>query len=126
MTSSPTISVSGLAPITPLDELVAGFTGASADALVDDFGGHVEDENAAIHINHENDHQRADNGAEHPETFLRTLLEVVFPFVMAGFGCMFAGVVLDIVQVRASVNLHLIGRINCHVSTGVCTTSCGK
>lgn len=88
--------------MSPVDELAPGFSGASVDALVDDLGGHVEDENAAIHSNLESD-QRVDAVTEHPETFLRILLEVVFPFVMAGFGCMFAGVVLDIVQVRACV-----------------------
>lgn len=34
------------------------------------------------------------------ESFFRILLETVFPFIMAGFGCAFAGIVLDIVQVR--------------------------
>jgi hypothetical protein len=37
--------------------------------------------------------------SEKPEAFGRTLLEVAVPFLMAGFGCVFAGILLDIVQV---------------------------
>ena len=33
------------------------------------------------------------------ESFLRTLLETILPFTMAGFGCVLAGIVLDRVQV---------------------------
>src|SRR6218665_3266289 len=33
------------------------------------------------------------------ESFFKILLETVFPFIMAGFGCAFAGIVLDLVQV---------------------------
>jgi len=33
------------------------------------------------------------------ESFFRIVLEIVLPFTMAGFGCVFAGIVLDVVQV---------------------------
>lgn len=41
------------------------------------------------------------------ETFFRILLETVFPFIMAGFGCAFAGIVLDIVQVTSDRYMNL-------------------
>lgn len=42
------------------------------------------------------------------ESFFRILLETVFPFIMAGFGCAFAGIVLDIVQVTSDHHMNLI------------------
>ena len=96
--------MSGTTSMTADDTTAVGFSEMSADNLVDDHdvkfgGGNTTPEIICDHHHHCGD---VITRAEHPETFLRTLIEVVMPFVMAGFGCMFAGIVLDYVTVFIS------------------------
>jgi len=101
--------LSGSASMTTDEMTAVGFDGTSAkftDDHPDDnherrlgSPGNIIPEIIGDHNYHHHHHCGDIIRAEHPETFVRTLIEVILPFVIAGFGCMFAGIVLDYVKV---------------------------